>query len=136
MMKKFLLPVLLMFSHNLLAAHFFIQVSLIHEIGTGDQMILKSELHALEEMKRNKKQVFKMQEGLRFEFSSDFIKEDSTYGPSASFIITGKVFNSHGDVVQEISGNEGIINIGEEKVYVNDSITGRRIEVRLLPEIR
>ena len=110
-------------------------VSLIQEIGTDQNMVLRSELHSVEHISGAKKNYLKMQEGISFSFSASFSKDLDDYGPSSRISLTGSLFDHNEKLLKKIEITQGELELGQEKTISYGPKGGRRVEIILRPEV-
>ncbi len=110
-------------------------VSIVYELGTGENMVLRSELHSIEQAFEGKKILLKMQEGVSFSFFPKFIKLEETQGPSAHIKLNGEVFDYQNRLIQALEPDNDIVKIGESKEVLNLLGEGRRVEIQVQVDI-
>jgi hypothetical protein len=111
-----------------------LKVTLTHKLGIDKNLVLKSELHSVEEFLGNEEVTVTMKNGFELKIFADYIEENSGIGPTDLIQIKATLFNPDGYKIKEFLGEEARVSLWKSKKFIYNGNIGQEIEIIIIPE--
>ncbi|RLA63178.1 MAG: hypothetical protein DRQ88_04510 [Epsilonproteobacteria bacterium] len=134
-MNKLILLFILCFYSSLSFANLYLNIGIVHKKGINKGLILKNELHSLDEVRGNEFIVLKMKDGVEFFLSAKYVIDQGVYGPSDTIFMEAELLDKKGKKLKLAEDSSFIIKLGEKKMLSSSGITDQLIEITITPEI-
>ena len=114
-----------------------LNLGIIHKkaLSANEGHILVSEVHEIKELENGESFFVTMKNGVGVEFKTFFVQNLNDYGPSPLIAITGKIYNSKGNILKSITENDFTIPLDSEKVLVFDDKAGQVVIIKIVPTL-
>ncbi|ATH09133.1 hypothetical protein BIY24_14630 [Halobacteriovorax marinus] len=118
-------------------ATIILNLGIIHKkaLSASEGHILVSEVHEIKELENGESFFVTMKNGVGVEFKAFFVQNLNDYGPSPLIALTGKIYNSQGNILKSITENDFTIPLDSEKVLVFDDKAGQEVIIKIVPRL-
>jgi hypothetical protein len=134
MNKKIIFLISMLYS-SLSFASLYLNIAIVHKKGIDKGLILRNELHSLDEVRGKEFIVLKMKNGIKLFLSANYVIDRGIYGPSDTIFMEAKLLDQKGNKLTLPEEGHFIAKLGEHKVLTTDEITDQLIEITITPEI-
>lgn len=113
-----------------------LKISMTHKLGIDNNLVLKSELHSIEEFFGSEKIKVQMRNGFHLRLSATYLEKNqqASYGPIDVIQIKGELYGPSGKQIKELKGEEAKVVLWKSKQFVYKDESGQQIEVTIIPE--
>jgi hypothetical protein len=116
-------------SHGMLK----LKVSLTHKLGIDKNLVLKSELHSIEEFLGDEEVTVIMKNGFELKLFANYIEEQSGIGPTDMIQLKAILHDPNGEKIQEFMGKDAQISLWKSKKFIYKGRIGQEIEIVIVP---
>jgi hypothetical protein len=135
-MKKIIILLVLIFGAVNASASIKINISIIQKKGVNKGLVLVSEYHTVEEIDDRSGLSLELKNGIKFEFSYQFVQESKDFGPSDTIRIKGRVWELPNTALFTFIDQPITIRLGEAKNFsYTDEKEGKLTELVIRPEL-
>ena len=134
MNKKIIFLITLLYS-SLSFANLYLNIGIVHKKGIAKGLVLKNELHSLEEVRGKEFIVLKMKNGIKFFLSANYVIDQGVYGPSDTIFMEARLLDNRGQALSLPEEGHFIVKLGERKVLSSNELNDQLIEITITPEI-
>jgi len=135
MNKKIILLIFFLYSSQTLA-NLYLNIAIVHKKGIDKGLVLRNELHSLDEVRGKEFIVLEMKNGIKFLLSANYVIDQGVYGPSDTIFMEAKLLDKLGKRLKLPEEGSFIVKLGEKKILLSNELNDQLIEITITPEIQ
>ena len=110
-----------------------LKVSMTHKLGIDKNLVLKSELHSIEEFLEDEEVIVVMRNGFELRLFADYLNEHMGIGPTDIIQIKASLYNPSGELIKEFLGEEARVSLWTSKQFIFKGNVGQQFEIIIVP---
>ena len=113
-----------------------LKVSMTHKLGIDNNLVLKSELHSIEEFFGSEQLTVTMRNGFKLNLQAMYLNESEEvqFGPLDLVQINAELFSPNGESIKKFIGVESQIRLWKSRKFLYNGKSGQQIEIIIAPE--
>jgi hypothetical protein len=110
-----------------------LKISMTHKLGIDKNLVLKSELHSVEEFLGEEEVIVVMRNGFKLKIYAGYLSEQIGIGPTDIIQIKAFLYNPSGELIRKFLGEEARVSLWTSQSFIFNGSVGQQFEITVVP---